>query len=63
MTDEQILKELKAISKRLERMEKCYKAICIISTWISCFDPRFETVGDLIKQIENLCNETLKGKK
>ena len=63
MSEEKILKELKAINKRLERIEKCYKAVAIISTWISCFDPRFETTGELIKHIKNLCEETLRGKK
>ena len=63
MSEEKILKELKAINKRLERMEKCYKAVCVISVWIEAFDPRFETTGELIKHIKNLCDETLRGKK
>jgi hypothetical protein len=61
--EEKFLKELKAINKRLERMEKAHRVICIISTLIDVFDPRFETTGELIKQIKNLCNETLKGKR
>ena len=63
MSEEKILKELKSINKRLEQAEKGHRAVCIISTWIDVFDNRFETVGELIARIKNLCNETLKGKK
>lgn len=63
MADEKILKELKAINRRLERAERCYKVCCIIYTWCSTFDPRYETVGELMKKIESLVTETLHGKK
>lgn len=63
MTDEKILKELKAINRRLERAEKCYTACYIIKVWIDCYDVRFETHGELLMKIENLVDKTLKGKK
>lgn len=63
MTDDKILKELKAINRRLERAEKCFTVCCIIKTWLDTFDPRFETQGELLKQIKNLVNETLEGKR
>lgn len=61
MTEEKILKELKTINRRLDRAERCYKACCIISVWINNYDPRFETQGELIKQIKDLVGDTLKG--
>ena len=63
MSEEKILKELKSINKRLDKIGRAHNAVCAISVWIDCFDPRFETVGDLIKQIKTLCDETLKGKR
>lgn len=62
MTDDKILKELKAINRRLERAEKCFTACCIIKTWIDFYGP-CETPGELLLKIENLVNETLKGKR
>lgn len=54
-----LTKVLAKIEKRMHAAEKGNRALFIILSWIENFDHRFETPGQLIKQIEHLCREVL----
>ncbi|MBR1951469.1 MAG: hypothetical protein IKA32_02775 [Lentisphaeria bacterium] len=56
---DKLAKALKAIERRLYAAEKGNRAIAIIHTWIEMYDQRFDTPGDLIRKIKELCNDVL----